>query len=128
VHQFVNFAVSTPFQHAVAVALAAGDGYYAALRDDYRARRDRLCDGLVAAGFEVRPPAGTYFALADVRPLGFDDDRAFCRHLVEQVGVAAIPVSAFALDGHLKHLVRFAFCKDDATLDAALARLRRLNG
>ena len=65
-------------------------------RDDYRSRRDRLCDGLEPAGFEVRRPAGTYFALADVPPLGFDDDRAFCRHLVEAVGVAAIPVSAFA--------------------------------
>jgi N-succinyldiaminopimelate aminotransferase len=128
VHQFVTFAVSTPFQHAVATALATGDAYYTALRDDYRTRRDRLCDGLEAAGFGVRRPAGTYFALADVRPLGFEDDRAFCRHLVETIGVAAIPVSAFVQDGHLKHLVRFAFCKDDATLDEALVRLRKLKG
>jgi N-succinyldiaminopimelate aminotransferase len=128
VHQFVTFAVSTPFQHAVATALATGDAYYTALRDDYRTRRDRLCDGLEAAGFEVLRPEGTYFALADVRPLGFEDDRAFCRHLVETIGVAAIPVSAFVKDGHLKHLVRFAFCKDDATLDEALRRLRKLKG
>jgi N-succinyldiaminopimelate aminotransferase len=126
VHQFVTFAVSTPAQLAVAQALATGDAYYAELRDDYRARRDRLCAGLAEAGLEVIVPAGTYFALADVRPLGYDDDRAFCRHLVEEVGVAAIPVSAFALEGFPSHLVRFAFCKDDATLDAALARLRRL--
>ncbi len=126
VHQFVTFAVSTPFQHAVATALATSDAYYTALRDDYRTRRDRLCDGLEAAGFDVRRPAGTYFALADVRPLGFEDDRAFCRHLVETIGVAAIPVSAFVKDGHLRHLVRFAFCKDDATLDEALRRLRKL--
>jgi N-succinyldiaminopimelate aminotransferase len=128
VHQFVTFAVSTPFQHAVAAALATRDAYYTALRDDYRTRRDRLCDGLEAAGFDVMRPAGTYFALADVRPLGFEDDRAFCRHLVETIGVAAIPVSAFVKDGHLKHLVRFAFCKDDATLDEALRRLRKLKG
>jgi len=128
VHQFVNFSVATPFQHAVAAGLAAGDDYYHALREDYRARRDRLCDGLEAAGFELRRPAGTYFALADVRPLGFDDDRAFCRQLVEQVGVAAIPVSAFTRDGGPRHLARFAFCKDDATLDEALRRLRRLRG
>ena len=126
VHQFVTFAVSTPFQHAVAAALATGDAYYTALRDDYRTRRDRLCDGLEAAGFGVLRPAGTYFALADVGPLGFHDDRAFCRHLVETIGVAAIPVSAFALERRLKHLVRFAFCKDDATLDEALRRLRKL--
>jgi len=126
VHQFVTFAVSTPFQLAIAAGLATSDAYYTALRDDYRMRRDRLCDGLGAAGFGVMRPAGTYFALADVRPLGFDDDRVFCRHLVETIGVAAIPVSAFVLDGHLKHLVRFAFCKDDATLAEALRRLGKL--
>jgi N-succinyldiaminopimelate aminotransferase len=126
VHQFVTFAVATPFQHAVAAALAAPDAYYERLREDYRARRDRLCTGLAAVGLEVRPPEGTYFALADIRPLGFDDDAAFCRRLVESVGVAAIPTSAFALDGRLRHLARFAFCKDDATLAEGLRRLERL--
>jgi N-succinyldiaminopimelate aminotransferase len=128
VHQFVTFAVATPFQHAVAAALAAPDRYYARLRADYRARRDRLCDGLADVGFGVRPPEGTYFALADVRPLGYDDDETFCRTLVERVGVAAIPVSAFARDRRLRHLVRFAFCKDDATLEEARRRLGRLKG
>jgi N-succinyldiaminopimelate aminotransferase len=126
VHQFVTFAVSTPFQHAVAAGLATGDAYYQGLRADYRLRRDRLCEGLEATGLRVERPEGTYFALADVRPLGFSDDREFCRHLVEQIGVAAIPVSAFALEGRLGHLARFAFCKNDATLDEALRRLRRL--
>ncbi len=126
VHQFVTFAVATPFQHAVAAALSAPDAYYESLREGYRARRDRLCAGLAAVGLEVRPPEGTYFALADIRPLGFDDDAAFCRRLVETVGVAAIPTSAFALDGRLRHLVRFAFCKDEATLAEGLRRLERL--
>jgi N-succinyldiaminopimelate aminotransferase len=126
VHQFVTFAVATPFQHAAAAALAAPDEYFARLRADYRARRDRLCDGLAEVGFGVRPPEGTYFALGDIRPLGYDDDDTFCRTLVERVGVAAIPVSAFVAEGRLRHLVRFAFCKDDATLDEALRRLRRL--
>jgi N-succinyldiaminopimelate aminotransferase len=128
VHQFVTFAVSTPFQHAAAAALAAPDRYYARLRRDYRARRDRLCDGLAEIGFGVRPPEGTYFALADIRPLGYDDDDTFCRTLVERVGVAAIPVSAFTTERRLRHLVRFAFCKDDATLEEALRRLGRLKG
>ena len=75
VHQFVTFAVATPFQHAVASGLAAPDAYYRGLRDDYRSRRDRLCEGLEAAGFEVRRPEGTYFALADMRPLGYEDGR-----------------------------------------------------
>jgi N-succinyldiaminopimelate aminotransferase len=124
VHQFVTFAVATPFQHAAALALGAGDAYYDGLRTGYRARRDRLCDGLEEAGFEVRRPEGAYFALADIRPLGHDDDVAFCRSLVERVGVAAIPVSAFVAGARVRHLVRFAFCKDDATLDEALRRLR----
>ena len=128
VHQFVTFAVATPFQHAAAAALAAPDRYYARLRSDYRARRDRLCEGLVEVGFGVRPPEGTYFAVGDIRPLGYDDGDTFCRTLVERVGVAAIPVSAFTAERRLRHLVRFAFCKDDATLDEALRRLRRLQG
>jgi len=126
VHQFVTFAVATPFQHAMAQALAAPDAFFRQLGDDYRARRDRLCRGLAEVGLGVRPPEGTYFALADVRPLRFTDDEVFCRHLVESVGVAAIPMSAFTVDGHVRHLVRFAFCKDEATLDEAVRRLRRL--
>jgi N-succinyldiaminopimelate aminotransferase len=126
VHQFVTFAVATPFQHAIVTALAAPDAYYAQLRTDYLSRRDRLCAGLAAVGLDVRPPEGTYFALADIRPLGFDDDAAFCRQLVETVGVAAIPTSAFSLDGRVRHLARFAFCKDDATLAEGLRRLERL--
>jgi N-succinyldiaminopimelate aminotransferase len=126
-HQFVTFCTATPFQLAVAAGLGADDSFYAQLASDYRARRERLCTGLTAAGFDVLPPAGTYFALADIRPLGFDDDLAFCRMLPERVGVAAIPVSVFCLDkAPVKHLVRFAFCKRDDTLDEALRRLRGL--
>jgi N-succinyldiaminopimelate aminotransferase len=125
-HQFVTFAVATPLQHGMAAALAAPDEYYARLAASYCARRDRLCDGLASVGLGVRPPEGTYFALADIRPLGFDDDVAFCRQLVEHVGVAAIPASAFSEGARVRHLVRFAFCKDDATLDEGLRRLSRL--
>lgn len=126
-HQFVTFCTATPFQLAVAAGLGADDSFYAQLASDYRARRERLCAGLTAAGFDVLAPAGTYFALADIRPLGFDDDLAFCRMLPERVGVVAIPVSVFCLDkAPVKHLVRFAFCKRDDTLDEALRRLRAL--
>ena len=72
-------------------------------------------------------PAGTYFVQADIRPLGFDDDVAFCRMLPERVGVAAIPTSAFYQNkAEGRHLVRFAFCKTDATLDEGIRRLRAL--
>ncbi|HEY6553583.1 MAG TPA: aminotransferase class I/II-fold pyridoxal phosphate-dependent enzyme [Vicinamibacteria bacterium] len=126
-HQFVTFAVNTPGQVAMAVALRAPDAYFASFRAEYRARRDRLCAGLRGAGFVVTPPAGTYFAVADIRPLGFDDDVAFCRMLPKRCGVAAIPISAFQDRTHaVRHLVRFAFCKTDAMLDEGLRRLLSL--
>jgi len=126
-HQFVTFAVNTPGQVAMAVALRAPDAYFESFLADYRARRDRLCAGLREVGFVVAPPAGTYFAVADIRPLGYEDDVAFCRMLPERCGVAAIPVSAFrARPGGVGHLVRFAFCKSDSLLDEGLGRLRRL--
>jgi N-succinyldiaminopimelate aminotransferase len=126
-HQFITFCNGTPFQYAVAEALAAEDGYYEELREAYRARRDRLCAGLEAAGFGVRRPAGTYFVMADIRPLGFDDDVDFCRALPERAGVAAIPPSSFYRNREQgRHLVRFAFCKTDAVLDEAIRRLGRL--
>jgi N-succinyldiaminopimelate aminotransferase len=126
-HQFVTFAVNTPGQHAMAAALEAGDEYFDDLLAAYRGRRDRLCEGLADAGFEVLVPAGTYFVLADVRPLGFEDGAAFCRMLPETQGVAAIPASAFyARPGEGRPLVRFAFCKKDETLDEGIRRLRRL--
>jgi N-succinyldiaminopimelate aminotransferase len=128
-HQFVTFCNGTPFQHAMAKALGAEQVFFETLRREYRARRDRLCAGLAEIGFGVLQPQGTYFVQADIRPLGFEDDEAFCRMLPERVGVAAIPTTAFYANKELaRHLVRFAFCKTDATLNEALARLRRLAG
>ena len=109
------------------VALRAPGAYYESFRAEYRVRRDRLCAGLREAGFAVTPPAGTYFAVADIRPLGHTDAVAFCRLLPGRVGVAAIPVSAFySRPEAARHLVRFAFCKTDAVLDEGLRRLRAL--
>ena len=126
-HQFVTFCNSVPMQPAVAAALASGDDYYAKLTAAYRERRERLCRGLAEVGFGVLEPAGTYFVLADIRPLGWDDDVAFCRMLPERVGVAAIPPTAFYEHQEAgRHLVRFAFCKRLDTLDEAVSRLRRL--
>jgi N-succinyldiaminopimelate aminotransferase len=126
-HQFVTFCSATPFQRAIAAGLAAPDAYYLELARTYRARRDMLCEGLEGAGFAVRPPAGTYFAVADIRPLGFEDGDAFCRELPARAGVAAIPVGSFCEDPlPVRHLVRFAFCKTEATIREAVSRLRRL--
>ncbi|MHC4218082.1 MAG: aminotransferase class I/II-fold pyridoxal phosphate-dependent enzyme [Planctomycetota bacterium] len=128
-HQFITFATATPLQHGAATALRAPASYYRQYVTDYRARRDLLVEGLAGIGFEVYPPQGTYFVLADHTAFGLPDDTAFCRHLIERAGVAAIPPSAFyhdPADGH--RLVRFAFCKDEQTLRAALDRLSVLRG
>jgi N-succinyldiaminopimelate aminotransferase len=124
-HQFVTFTNGTPFQHAIAAALGADDAFYEELRAGYAARRDALLAGIVAAGLQPLPVEGTYFALADLGPGG--DDVAFCRTLPERCGVAAIPVSAFyGPEAPVRRLVRFAFCKQDATLREGIRRLAGL--
>lgn len=126
-HQSVTFSVATPFQHAMATAIAAPDDYFRTLQAEYRQRRDFLVDALQDCGFGVTAPEGTYFAMADIRPLGFDDDIAFCNHLLDNVGVAAIPPTAFYENkARGQFLVRFAFCKQMATLEAAVERLAKL--
>ncbi len=123
-HQFITFCNSAPFQPAMAEALMIEDEFFDQLLVEYRERRDRLCAGLADVGFGVRPPAGTYFVLADIRPLGFDDDVEFCRMLPAAVGVAAIPPTAFYVNKSAgRHLVRFAFCKTLDILDEAIRRL-----
>ena len=125
--QFMTFAGGTPFQHAAASALGIAEEHGARLAAELAAKRDRLCDGLERAGAEVLRPAGTYFVNADVRPLGYDDGVAFCRELPERAGVVAIPTSVFCEDpARVSSLVRFAFCKREAVIDEAAARLGRL--
>jgi len=126
-HQFLTFAVSTPMQHAAAAALRSPASFFDDFVQGYRARRDLLCGALTEIGFALTPPAGTYFVMADHSAFGLGDDVAFCKHLASAIGVAAIPPSAFYMDKELgKPLVRFAFCKEIATLEAAIERLRRL--
>lgn len=126
-HQFLTFATATPFQHAAAAALHAPPVFYTEFIRDYRHKRDMLTDGLARLGFNVFPPQGTYFVLADHTPFGFADDVSFCRHLIEEIGVAAIPPSSFYEDpSRGRALVRFAFCKTEETLREALGRMRKL--
>src|SRR4051794_5444086 len=126
VHQFVTFATSPPFQEAMAVALdlAATNGYYDTLRAEYTARRDLLASALHDAGLATLPIGGSYFLLADIAPLGFPDDAAFCRYLAAEIGVAAIPPSAFYSDpSRAPQLARFCFAKRPETIAAAAERL-----
>jgi N-succinyldiaminopimelate aminotransferase len=125
--QFLTYVSGAPFQPAIADALALPDAFYAELSGTLARKRDLLADGLRAAGFTVFPPAGTYFVVTDVTPLGVTDGAEFCWRLPELVGVAAVPVSVFCVDPALgRTLVRFAFCKRDEVLAEAVSRLAGL--
>jgi len=123
-HQFITFATPPNLQAAVAYGLAKPDSYYDGLRADLQRSRDRFTAGLRALGFPVLEAQGTYFLNVDLAPLGLnEDDESFCKRLVTEHKVAAIPVSAFYADDPIRSVVRFCFAKRDATLDAALERL-----
>lgn len=125
--QFITFVGGAPFQPAVAHALRHEMPWVADLRTALETKRDRLSAGLADAGFAVRPSAGTYFVCADVRPLGFTDGAELCWALPERIGVAAVPVQGFTdHPDEWRHLVRFAFCKQDEVLDEAIRRLGKL--
>jgi aspartate/methionine/tyrosine aminotransferase len=126
-HQFITFAVPTPLQHGAVAALEAPAEYFIDFVAGYRRRRDVLVEGLAAAGFGVQPPQGTYFVLADHTPFGFADDVTFARHLTTQIGVGAIPPSAFYDDpDDGATLIRFAFCQPEEVLVEAVRRLGAL--
>ncbi|KUH80831.1 MULTISPECIES: pyridoxal phosphate-dependent aminotransferase [unclassified Mycobacterium] len=129
--QYMSYVGGAPFQPAVAHALNNEEAWVTSLRDSLQAKRDRLGEALTELGFEVHDSSGTYFLCADPRPLGFTDSATFCADLPHSAGVAAIPMSAFCDPGaeHAgawNHLVRFAFCKKDDTLDEAIRRLAAL--
>jgi N-succinyldiaminopimelate aminotransferase len=125
--QFLSFAGGTPLQHAVAAALVDAERHVAPLCASLRVGRDTLCAGLLQAGFGVSVPQGTYFVQADLAALGIDDAAAWCRELPARAGVVAIPTSAFYDDAEAgRTLVRFAFCKRAAVIEAAVERLTAL--
>ena len=136
-HQWIPFAVSTPLQEAVAVALEqAGErGYFAWLGAMYQAKRDRLLTVLDMAGLTPIVPDGSYFIIVDTSsldvpvPAGTRRDVAVCRWLTGEIGVAAIPPSPFYSGPH-QHLTdqmaRFTFCKTDDMLEEAARRLKKV--
>ncbi|NUR90915.1 MAG: pyridoxal phosphate-dependent aminotransferase [Nonomuraea sp.] len=127
VKQFLTFTASAPWQLAVAYGLRHELDWVSALNASLQDKRDRLMEGLAAAGFEVFKPAGTYFVQTDIRPLGFTDGLELTRRLPSLAGVVAIPTQVFY--DHPErgaHFVRFAFCKRDEVIDDAVSRLKRL--
>ncbi len=125
--QFLTFVSGGPFQYAIAAGLALPDAFYTDLAASLHQKRDLLVTGLRAAGFEVFVPQGTYFVSTDITPLGESDGLAFCRSLPHRCGVVAVPNVVF-YDNQAagRSHVRFAFCKKDAVLTDAGARLATL--
>ena len=133
--QYLTYVGSGPLQPAVALALRSEGAWVAANARRLEAKAALLSSALREAGFRVHRTDGTYFLIADPRPLGYTDGAAFCRELPARIGVAAVPVSAFVdapstgpgdqPDWH--HLVRFAFSKRDEVLAEAARRLQRLS-
>jgi N-succinyldiaminopimelate aminotransferase len=125
-HQYITFTTPPNLQAAVAYGLAKQDAHFAGVRAAFQKSRDRLSSGLASLGFDVLPADGTYFVNIDISALGETDDVAFAHRLVDEAGVATIPVSAFYAETPVTSVIRFCFAKHDATLDAALDRLSGL--
>ena len=129
VHQFNVFTVNTPVQHGLA-AYMADPAPYRDLPAFYQRKRDLFRAGLARTRFRLLPSEGSYFQCVDISGLAVPErslgEADFCRWLTTEVGVAAIPLSAFYGDGFDQGVVRFCFAKQDETLQQALDRLSRL--
>jgi methionine aminotransferase len=129
VHQFNVFTVNTPVQHALAHHMADASSYHG-LPAFYQRKRDLFRAGLANTRFRLLPSEGTFFQCVDISDLAVPErdlpEAAFCQWLTREVGVAAIPLSAFYGNGFDQRTVRFCFAKRDETLNEALRRLARL--
>ena len=125
VHQFNVFTVNTPMQHGLATYLK-DPAPYLQLPDFYQAKRDLFRQGLEGSRLRLLPSTGSYFQCVDISAVSDLNEADFCQWLTREVGVAAIPLSAFYGDGFDQRVVRFCFAKQDDTLREALQRLRKL--
>ncbi|MCZ8294966.1 MAG: pyridoxal phosphate-dependent aminotransferase [Hylemonella sp.] len=125
VHQFNVFTVNTPVQHGLA-AYMADPKPYLELPAFYQRKRDLFREGLKKTRFKMLPGQGTYFQCVDISAVSDLGEAEFCKWLTTEIGVAAIPLSAFYGNGFDQKVVRFCFAKKDETLNTALERLARL--
>lgn len=125
VHQFNVFTVNTPVQHGLA-AYMGDPSPYLGLPQFYQRKRDLFRAGLSNSRFRMLPSEGTYFQCVDISSVSDLNEVDFCHWLTREVGVAAIPLSAFYANGFDQRVVRFCFAKKDETLQTALQRLSRL--
>jgi len=122
VHQFNVFTVNTPMQHGIA-AFMADPSHHVGLPAFYRAKRDRFRAGLAKTRLRALPCQGTYFQCVDYSAVSDQPEADFCLWLTKEIGVAAIPLSAFYADAFEQRIARFCFAKKDETLALALDRL-----
>ncbi len=125
VHQFNVFTVNTPVQHGLARYLAE-PAHYLKLPAFYQHKRDLFRQGLASTRLRPLHTAGSFFQLVDYSAVSALPEAEFCRWLTREVGVAAIPLSAFYEGGFEQGLARLCFAKEDSTLLSALERLQRL--
>ena len=125
VHQFNVFTVNTPVQYGLA-AYMTDPKPYLELPAFYQRKRDLFREGLKATKFKLLPSEGTYFQCVDISQVSDLGEFEFCKWLTTEIGVAAIPLSAFYGDGFDQRVVRFCFAKQDDTLQSALTRLKTL--
>jgi methionine aminotransferase len=125
VHQFNVFTVNTPMQYALS-AYMADPAPYLDLPAFYQRKRNLFRAGLTGTRFKLLPSEGSYFQCVDISQVSDLSEADFCQWLTAEVGVAAIPLSAFYGNGFDQHVVRFCFAKQDSTLVAALERLKAL--
>ena len=125
VHQFNVFTVNTPVQYGLA-SYMANDRAYLDLPAFYQRKRDLFRAGLAKTRFKLLPSEGSYFQCVDFSDVSDLNEADFCKWLTAEVGVAAIPLSAFYGNGFDQRVIRFCFAKKDETLNAALARLSQL--
>ncbi|WP_024890756.1 pyridoxal phosphate-dependent aminotransferase [Luteimonas huabeiensis] len=127
VHQYNVFCTFAPAQHAFAAMLEAEPEHYEGLGAFYQAKRDGFRERLLGTRLKPLPVPGGYFQLVDYAEVSDLDDAAFCRWLTVEHGVAAIPLSPFYAEPPAgQRLARLCFAKNEATLDAAIERLRDL--
>ena len=125
VHQFNVFTVNTPVQYGIA-AYMADPTPYQQLPGFYQRKRDLFRSGLARTRFKLLPGEGTYFQCVNISDVSDLSETEFCKWLTSEIGVAAIPLSAFYGNGFDQRVVRFCFAKKDETLNAALERLAKL--
>ncbi|MFZ6748312.1 pyridoxal phosphate-dependent aminotransferase [Undibacterium sp. Ren11W] len=125
VHQFNVFTVNTPMQVALAQYMNEPK-HYLNLADFYQKKRDAFRAGLKNSRFKLLPTNGTYFQCVDYSAISDKSESEFALWLTREIGVAAIPVSAFYHRAQESGIVRFCFAKQDSTLEQALGRLQAI--